>query len=212
MRVFVFTNGDYESEAFYREALKSADLIICADGGGHYLYKWGIKPHILIGDMDSISDEALKFFREARVLIKEFPPDKDYTDTHLALSEALKHNPSEVTIIGGVGKRLDHIIGNIHLLFFALKNGVKAKLLNEFYEVTLLLPGESLIQVHGKKVSVLPLTPEVEFSFSEGLKWPLSGLKLSLEHPIGISNEPLSNWIRIGVKRGIAMLFQVMEV
>lgn len=212
MRVFIFTNGDYENEAFYKEALKSADLIICADGGGYYLYKWGIKPHILIGDMDSIPEEALRFFEESRVLIKEFPPYKDYTDTHLALIEALEHEPSEVTIIGGVGKRLDHILGNVHLLFFALRRGVKAKLLNEFYEVTLLSPGESLIQVRGKKISVLPLTPEVEFSHSEGLKWPLSGLKLSLEHPIGISNEPLSSLIKVEVRMGIAILFQVMEV
>lgn len=211
-RVVIFTNGDYKDEGFYKEVLRGSDLLICADGGGDYLYRWGIKPDILIGDMDSISREALEGFKEAGVKVKAFPRDKDYTDTHLALIEAMERNPSDIVILGGIGSRFDHILGNIHLLFFALKRGYKAKLLNEFYEARLLSEGESLIEVWGEKISLLPLTPEVEFSQSEGLKWPLFGLKLTFEHPIGVSNEPVSPTVKIVVKRGIAILFQVREV
>ncbi|MCS7234081.1 MAG: thiamine diphosphokinase [Synergistetes bacterium] len=212
MTIVIFTNGDYRDEEFYKGILKRADLIICADGGGDYLYKWGIRPDLLIGDMDSISKEALESFKGSGVEVKLFPSDKDYTDTHLALIEALRYAPSEVLILGGIGTRLDHIIGNIHLLLFALKRGVKAKLVNEFYEVQLISEGESLIEAWGEKVSLLPLTPEVKFSYSDGLKWPLLNLSLTFEHPIGISNEPLSPIFKIKVEEGIAILFQVREV
>ncbi|MBC7332101.1 MAG: thiamine diphosphokinase [Synergistetes bacterium] len=212
MKVAIFTNGDYRDEGFYGKIIGKADLLICADGGGDYLYRWRIKPDILIGDMDSISKEALDYFEKSGVEIKRFPKDKDYTDTHLALIEAMKHGPSEVLIIGGIGTRLDHILGNLHLLFLALSKGYKAKLLNEFYEAQLIPEGEFTIDVWGDKVSLLPLTPEVEFSYSEGLKWPLFDLKLTFEHPIGLSNESTSSTIRIGVKRGIAIFFQVREV
>ncbi|MBC7332814.1 MAG: thiamine diphosphokinase, partial [Synergistetes bacterium] len=204
--------GDYRDEGFYGKIIGKADLLICADGGGDYLYRWRVRPAILIGDMDSISKEALDYFEKSGVEIKRFPKDKDYTDTHLALIEAMKYGPSEILIIGGIGTRLDHILGNVHLLFLALSEGYKAKLLNEFYEAQLVAEGEFTIDVWGEKVSLLPLTPEVEFSYSEGLKWSLSDLRLTFEHPIGLSNEPTSSTVRIGVKRGIAIFFQVREV
>ncbi|MCD6363111.1 MAG: thiamine diphosphokinase, partial [Synergistetes bacterium] len=94
MKILIFTYGDYKNERLYKSLLEEADLIICADGGGNYLYAWGIKPDILIGDMDSISAEALLYFEGAGVKIVRFPRDKDYTDSHLALLEALRFSPS----------------------------------------------------------------------------------------------------------------------
>ncbi|MCD6362723.1 MAG: thiamine diphosphokinase [Synergistetes bacterium] len=191
--------------------LEGADLIICADGGGNYLYAWGVKPDILIGDMDSISAEALLYFEGAGVKIVRFPRDKDYTDSHLALLEALRFSPSEVIIIGGLGDRMDHNIANIHLLYLALKRGVRAKLVNERYEAIILKEGENRMEISGEKISLLPLTSKVIFSRSEGLKWKLDDLTFSLENPIGISNEPLGKEVIIDVKEGYAILFQVKE-
>lgn len=211
MRVVVFTNGDYGDESFYKAVLSDADFVICTDGGGNYLYRWGIKPQLLMGDMDSISEEALKGFRDRGVHIKLFPRDKDYTDTHLAIMEAMRLSPSEVVIVGGLGTRLDHILANLHLLFFLFKRGIRAKILNEFYEVSLISEGVNRFEVWGNKISLLPLSEEVEFASSEGLKWPLFGLRLSLETPIGISNEPTSSNFVIEVKKGLAFVFQVRE-
>jgi len=211
MRVVIFTNGDYKDEAFYREVLKGGDFIICTDGGGNYLRRWGIRPNLIVGDMDSISPEVLEGFKRDGVDVRIFPKDKDYTDTHLAVIEALKLSPSEVLILGGIGTRLDHILGNLHLLFFLFKRSVKARLLNEFYEARVISQGESSFEIWGDKVSILPLTQEVEFEGSEGLRWPLYNLTLRLENPIGISNEPTSPNFKVKVKRGVAFLFQVKE-
>ena len=211
MRILIFTYGDYKNESFYKSLLEEVDLIICADGGGNYLYAWGIKPDILIGDMDSISEEALRHFEGSGVDIKRFPRDKDYTDSHLALLEALKFSSSEVIMIGGLGDRMDHNIANIHLLYLALKKGVKAKLVNERYEAIVLEEGENRVEISGEKISLLPLTSEVIFSRSKGLRWRLDDLTFSLENPIGISNEPLGKEVIIDVKKGYAILFQVRE-
>ena len=46
---------------------------------------------------------------------------KDDTDTELAIKRALAMNCSHITLLGATGGRLDHMIGNIHLLFPCLQ-------------------------------------------------------------------------------------------
>lgn len=90
MNVFVIGNGKVESIEIIKEYSGKSDLVICADGGAKYLYQAGIRPHILVGDFDSIDPALRKFYHDTGTEIIKFPRHKDYTDMELALDIALQ--------------------------------------------------------------------------------------------------------------------------
>ena len=90
---------------------KDTDFIICLDGGWDIASAKNITVDLIMGDMDS-----LKGGLPENVPIERFKPEKDYTDLELALKKAIYLNGKNITIIGGMGGRLDHTMANIQLL------------------------------------------------------------------------------------------------
>ena len=90
-------------------------------------------------------------------------PEKDDTDTELALKRAMAMGAGEIVILGATGGRLDHMIGNIQLLYPCLQKGIRASIIdpqNRLY----LIDGETVFRRHevwGTYISFLPLTQEV---------------------------------------------------
>ncbi len=118
-RAFVFTGG----KAFCAEKMTDVpcddDLIIAADSGCDTLRIFSekiknVSPDIILGDMDSYSQDKLSLFPDA--LFMPFPPEKDDTDTGLAVDTALSFGCAEIIIVGGLGGRLDHTLANVFLL------------------------------------------------------------------------------------------------
>ena len=90
MKYAIFLNGEYpEFNEEYRNLLKDR-VIYCADGGANFAYKENILPCVILGDLDSISSEALNYFKANNVKIIKFSGDKDYTDFELVLMDILK--------------------------------------------------------------------------------------------------------------------------
>ena len=87
---------------------------IAADSGLESAINYGFIPDIVVGDMDSLNDISL-LSKIDKNKIEEFPCDKDYSDTELALSKALEkeeENKDEkvwITLLGGGGGRVDHL-------------------------------------------------------------------------------------------------------
>ena len=107
-------------ETFKKHRL-AKDIIICADGGANHIYKTGVKPDMIVGDLDSIDDETLLYYQEQNVLFHKFSSKKDLTDTELAINFALEEGANELVLFGSTGSRLDHTLGNIMLLYKLLK-------------------------------------------------------------------------------------------
>ncbi len=84
MRAVLFVNGELRNSAVVQEMLQPSDYLVCVDGGLRHLKSWGLQPHLVIGDLDSISAaEVLELERE-HVRIQRYPVDKDETDLELA--------------------------------------------------------------------------------------------------------------------------------
>ena len=66
---------------------KAENLIwIAADSGAEVLWQNGVVPHILVGDLDSLSAETLQAVKSrGQTEIFRFSPEKDMSDTYLAL-------------------------------------------------------------------------------------------------------------------------------
>ncbi|MCC6498646.1 MAG: thiamine diphosphokinase, partial [Anaerolineales bacterium] len=115
-RIIIFANGELPDLEKARLLLRPGDFILCADGGTRHALALGVKPNLILGDMDSVDKEMLKKIQAAGVEIELFPRDKDETDLELALNKAVELNPDEIIIVAALGGRMDHSLANIALL------------------------------------------------------------------------------------------------
>ncbi|RCK10996.1 hypothetical protein DT075_24660 [Bacillus licheniformis] len=81
------------------------------------------KCHIALGSTLCISNELI--FEKAAPRLHIYQAEKDQTDLDLALSWAVGQRPSFIRMFGISGGRADHFLGNLHLLYTAMKQNVK---------------------------------------------------------------------------------------
>ncbi len=112
-RIIIFANGELPNIEKARVLVKSDDYIVCADGGTHYALAFGLRPNLIIGDLNSVTDAELQ---KANAKIVKYPRNKNETDLELALNRALEQQPTSMLIIAALGNRLDQTLGNISLL------------------------------------------------------------------------------------------------
>lgn len=192
-RCLILTGGRLDM-AFAREYLKreAFNRIIAVDGGLGALKELGLEPDVVVGDLDTVSPEVVAYYRRREHIIWEVHnPEKDDTDTELAISRAAATGCGEIVLLGATGGRLDHMIGNIHLLYPCLQRGIQAYILdpqNRLY----LTDGERHFkkgELWGKYISFLPLTERVEGITLRGFKYPLTDRDIEIGTSLCISNE-----------------------
>lgn len=211
MRVLIVGGGPVDLDQLSRELAKEPDLIIAADAGGKYLHNLKRLPHILMGDFDSLAPEIVAAISSAGVELLTFPIAKDQTDVELAVDLALARGATEIRIIGGIGERLDHTLGNIGLLLKAHQQGVPAFLIDPRQEVTLT---DAAIQIPceaGMGLSLIPLTLKVSGVTTTGLKFPLDNADLYFHQTLGIHNECTGKTAGVSVKEGILLIVSFRE-
>ena len=109
-KVALFAGGDlsYISRDF--------DYFVGIDRGSLFLLENGLPLNMAVGDFDSVSQETFTDIKEKAELLIIAHPEKDDTDTELALKEVFARFPeAEVTIFGAFGGRMDHLLSNIFL-------------------------------------------------------------------------------------------------
>ncbi len=152
---------------------------VCADSGYAYAKQLGLRADAVLGDFDSYDREMVQ---EENVTV--FPVRKDYTDSEIALMHALELGYNDITLLGALGGRLDHALGNIHLLAYAQRRGAHATIIDGDTQVWYATEGRSIAGKPGDILSVIPLTAEGTYT-TAGLEYPLMREKLPLT---GISN------------------------
>lgn len=184
------------------------DLVIAADGGAARALSWGLVPHLVIGDMDSLADghRAELAARGCRFVVH--PRAKDETDLELALTYAVQQGAQEIVVLGALGGRLDHTLANILLLALPALVGVAVSIVEGRVDVRLLRSGE-VATVEGEPgdlVSLLPLGGQAHGVTTIGLAWPLYGESLRLGFTRGISNEMVAPKAEIRVDSGYLVI------
>ncbi len=179
---------------------KSADLIVAADGAADRLILAGMPPHITIGDLDSLSEEAQNYLTDVR---KDVDQETTDADKLLALVEALGHR--SVTLIGSEGDLPDHQLAVYHSALacdlsvrFVFRRGIG-----------FLVRAEDSLTVDclvGSRVSLLPLAPADGVSL-KGVEWELLNAPLALGARVSISNVAAGVGVSVSVGSGAALLF-----
>ncbi len=187
--------------------LTAADLLVAVDGGAEALARAGVIPNVLVGDMDSVSSRTRKALSEQGVEVLLLETAKDETDTEAALRLAVERGAGEVTVYGALGgPRLDHLMGNLLLLTSPCLDGVRVRMVDDLHEAFLVKGEAAFGGARGDFVSLLPLTPEVEGVWTEGLLYPLAGETLYQWTTRGVSNEMVGAEARVAHGSGVLLL------
>lgn len=211
MRVLIIGGGPVDLAQLSRELANGPDLVIAADAGGKHLDNIGRLPQVLLGDFDSLSKAIVRKMSDAGVEVISYPIAKDQTDLELAVDLGLARGATQIRIIGGLGNRIDHTLGNIGLLLKAYQNGASAFLIDSWQEVTLTGSDIQLQSQLGGGVSLIPLTPKVSGVTTTGLKFPLNDADLYIYQTRGIHNEFTEKTARISLKEGILLIIFFRE-
>jgi thiamine pyrophosphokinase len=204
MESFLFIGGEGPAPSAFLPFIAPGDFIACADSGLDLALKAGLKPDLVLGDLDSTQRlDFLKDFPAERLV--RVRHEKDETDTELGLSLLKEGGHERVSLVGGGNGRLDHFIAVYELFQRPETNLWRWFAPTEWAEV---LSGRlSYACAPKERLSVFPLGPETLRLKSFGLKWPLEGLSFQRGH-FGISNESLANKVELEVLSGRALLIR----
>ena len=185
--------------------------IIAGDRGLEALYQLKIIPNHVVGDFDSVSPEILEFYkRQPQIIFHTFNSEKDNTDTDIALKLAIQMKSSKITILGALGKRMDHALANIHILKDALEANIPCQIIDKHNRIYLINKQVELEKdkVYGKYISLVPLTSTVEGLTLTGFKYPLNKYNLPIGTSLGISNEMIADRAHIEIEKGILIVIE----
>jgi thiamine pyrophosphokinase len=185
---------------------------MAADRGLFYAEQAGLMPHYILGDFDSLPKGILDKYLDKDIKIRTYPPEKDYTDTHLALLWAVEEGAEMVTIVGGMGSRFDHSFANIGLLSMLLEQGVKGEILDPHNRIFMMDKEHSGdVRIQKQKdceeyISLIPYTEKVTGITLKGFKYPLEKETLRIGISRGISNELEEEEGLISIEEGILIV------
>jgi thiamine pyrophosphokinase len=185
----------------------TTDLVIAADSGYDHAVALGISVDVLVGDLDSISSAGLDHARAASVEIEQHPRDKDETDLDIAVGLAIDRGVKAIAIHGGEGGRI------AHLLTVALATSHPRWLLCDVSWHTGTGIVRTAAQDHpvtfscepGETVTLVPIGEACGVT-TEGLRWPLENACIERGSSLGVSNESISQHVRIEVGEGAVLV------
>lgn len=187
-------------------------VVYAVDGGLAVADEIGLVPEYLVGDFDT-ADEALVARYEGRCVTLRHKPEKDATDTELAIDEAIEQGADRIILLGATGSRMDHTMANIHMLYHILQCGKQAEILNENNRIT--LHKNSFVckkdELFGTYVSFLPFFGEVTGVTLKGFKYPLSGKTLTAGSSLGISNEGVEEIMEVSFLSGYLLMIEARD-
>lgn len=215
MRGLIISGGNIRDE-FACEKIKTGgyDMIMAADSGMDFLYRNHLTPDIIVGDFDSVDHDALDFFKEDnRIEFCRLNPEKDDTDTEYAIRDALSRGITQLTILGGTGSRIDHVLGNISLLGIGLEENVEIELVDEHNRIRMIDKPLSIRknEQFGKFVSLIPYTGSVEHVSLTGFKYALDDYTMGGFNSLGVSNEIIEEVAHIEFSSGILLVIESVD-
>ena len=112
-KILLAAGGIPDHSALPKLSNQNWDHIVAVDHGGDWLARVEIPAQLLIGDLDSVSPEALSFHQAHGARISRFPSNKNESDLELALRSLPDEAGSEIHACGLWGGRFDHSCMNL---------------------------------------------------------------------------------------------------
>ena len=226
MKVVIISGGHIEND-FALEWLQENkyELLIAADSGMEFLFRNQLVPDVIAGDFDSVGQEAYEHFvgegmedascegtwkKDKKTEILRLNPIKDDTDTEFVIREAIRRGATSITVLGGTGTRLDHVMGNVHLLGIGLGCNVEIELVDA-HNCVRMISSELVLEREkqfGDFVSILPFVGDAKGVTLKGFKYPLDKAVVKSFSSLGISNEIVEDKALVQVEDGVLLVIE----
>ncbi len=205
----IICNGELKKRLIQKFLKSRSKLkIIATDGASDFLYRHKIIPDYIVGDLDSISQKTLSYFRKQKVVIKKIA-DQYKNDLEKAIRFALGKKLSKIFVIGFLGKRFDHTINNLSILTkYSSKN---IFFVDEEFIIYFWSQGVTkTLELDYKKGSAFSLQgfPSHAKVSTSGLKYNLRNEKLVFGKKEGALNIALNEIITVSLTGGKLLVFQ----
>jgi thiamine pyrophosphokinase len=211
MRTIIFVNGTVPNPATLRRWVRADDDIIAADGGAHHAVAMGLRPRVIVGDLDSVEAALVESLVAQGTELEKHPAAKNKTDLELAIERALRDGAREIVLLGALGGRLDQSLANV--LLMAQQDWPAPIHLVDANEIATVIHGGEQMTLQaapGSTVSLLPLSAEVRGITYTGMLYPLEDATLVLGSTRGVSNEVVSHPATVRIGAGIALVIQTL--
>ena len=169
--VLLIGNCTLPGAALLERLAREATFILAADGGADKARAAGIRPDLVIGDLDSLSSAPEQVLRV---------PRQDNTDLEKALDWLQEHRAGHVCIVGSVGGRWDFSIGNF-LSVYSYLPALDIYFAGDGWKIYPLVQGTQKAVRPGARVSLIPFTACTRVNLS-GTQYPLTNAQLALGH------------------------------
>ena len=192
--------GNYE---YIRNILKVDDFVVFCDSGLKHMEPLQVCPGLIVGDFDSHENPQMD--TETIVL----PCEKDDTDTMYAVKEGVKRGYEDFLLIGVVGGRLDHTLGNVYALLYLDSLGKKGCIIDDCSDMEIVSAEPKYIGNEYAFFSLLNISGCAKGITITNAKYLLQDAEISCEYQYGISNEVLPGKIAaVTVKTGKLLLIK----
>ena len=207
---------NYEKLAAYLQP--ESDFYIFCDGGLHHRQDLAaclqklhaqcsrpLAPDLIVGDFDSHPAP-----QDFDCPIIRLPQEKDDTDTWYAVKEALGHGFQELLLIGVVGQRLDHSLGNLSILLHLHDLNKPALLVDDFSEMEIVGQRAKCIADSFSYFSLLNIDGTAKGLTIRNARYPLDKAEISCTYQYAISNQVLPGRVaEVEVEEGRLLLVRV---
>jgi thiamine pyrophosphokinase len=185
-------------ECFFPASFKKADFTIACDAGYIHAQRADIIPDILIGDFDSYHGQI-----HGGIEVIRTKPEKDDTDTMMALKLAIRKGYRRIMLVGALGGRIDHMLANISLTAFAAEKGADLQIIDAHHQIFAIKNGKRRISRSiWRNISVFSFDTESKGVTLRGVKYQLENAVLTNSFALGVSNEFASDTAEVSVKEG----------
>lgn len=181
--------------------LQHARFIVCCDGALEKLLKIGMKPDVVIGDCDSISEDRRQQFKD--IIIED--KDQECNDLQKALKYCLKQQFGPVAILGASGLRDDHQLANLSILNMYAER-MDLIMVSNYGLFSFISEDTTFASTPGQEVSVFSFDGQALFSFS-GLQYPVHNRRFAQLWE-GSLNKALGNSFTITLNNGRGVVFR----
>lgn len=215
MRCVIIAGGEWNQEfasSYIQQQYgeQKPELVIAVDKGMEYMKGLHWLPDIILGDYDSVSPEILREYEQQHIRKLQYPPEKDYTDLHLAIETAIECSAKEICILAGTGTRMDHTLTNMGLLMSCMMREIPAQLVDAHNRIRLIHRPLTMKkqEQYGTYVSLVPYSQEVTGVTLTGFQYPLKDATLTLGISLGVSNVILEETARIDLDTGYLFVIE----
>ena len=187
------------------EPIGDGDLLIAADGGFSHLQKFGLTPHSVLGDFDSLGYVP----EDAKI----FPIEKDDTDSMLCVRHGLAQGFRRFVLYGALdGPRLDHTLANLQTLQFLADHGAEGYLVGNTNIATVVKNSTRHFSATATGIlSVFCMGSDAQGITLENLHYPMERGSLSAGFPLGVSNHFIGKAATVRVEDGSLLLLYDRE-